>query len=326
MIFVNKLHVMRKFIYLLLFPLVSFSQTQLDSIAIFLKNKQFDKAEIQLTVYLEKHPKDLKAIELLGDTYGHQAKWDAAIENYKKLVVADKKNAEYHYKYGGAMGMKALTASKFTALGMIGDIEESFLTAAKLDPTHINVRWALAEYYMKLPGVFGGSKNMALKYAYQLEQLSKVDGYLAKGYIFEYDEEPELAEKYYKLAIKEGGSLWCYDKLTTFYEKQKQPEKALANLEVAKEKHKRNALEYQMGKITAEYNIELQKGVQCLQTYLKNYSPEDGVPKAWAHYRLSQIYSLKKNKAAALKYIDLALAESPEMKSFKQEKQRIMRL
>ncbi len=30
---------------------------------------------------------------------------------------------------------------------------------------------------------------MALKYAYQLDQLSKVDGYLAKGFIFESDDE-----------------------------------------------------------------------------------------------------------------------------------------
>jgi tetratricopeptide (TPR) repeat protein len=317
---------MRKFIYLLLFPLVSFSQTQLDSIDYFLNQKQYDKAEINLTAYLKKYPKDLKVIELLGDTYGHQKKWDGAIENYKILVDENQKSAEYHYKYGGAMGMKALAVSKITALGMIGDIEDSFLKAAQLDPKHVNARWALVEFYMKLPGILGGSKNKALKYAHQLEELSKVDGYLAKGYIYEYDEEPELAEKYYKLAISEGGSLWCYDKLTTFYEKQKQPEKALANLEVAKTKHARNALQYQMGKIAAEYNIEWQKGVQCLQTYLKNYSPEDGVPKAWAHYRLSQIYAHKKNKQAALKYIDLALAESPEMKSFKQEKLKILKL
>lgn len=317
---------MRKFIYLLLFPIVSFSQTPLDSIDYFFRQKQFEKAEIQLTAYLKKQPKSPKAIELLGDTYGHQEKWDEAIASYKQLVDANPKSAEYHYKYGGALGMKALAASKLTALGMVGDIEAAFLKAAELDPKHVNVRWALVEYYTKLPGILGGSINKSLKYAYQLEQLSKVDGYLAKGYIYEYDNEPEFAEKYYKLAINQGGSLWCYDKLTTFYEKQKQPEKALANLEVAKEKHKRNALDYQMGKIAAEYNIELQKGVQCLQTYLKNYSPEDGVPKAWAHYRLSQIYAHKKNKEAALKYIDLALAESPKTKSFKDEKLKILRL
>ncbi len=317
---------MRKIIYLLLFPLLSFGQSQLDRFEDYIKHKKFDVAEIKLTVYLEQHPEDFDALELLGDTYGHQKKWDEAIEIYKKLIKAIPKSAEYHYKYGGAMGMKALESSKITAIGMLDDIESTLQKAAKLDPDHKNVRWALVEYYMKVPGVLGGSKNMALKYAYQLEQLSKVDGYLAKGFIYEYDENPELAEKYYKLAIKESGSLWCYNKLTDFYEKQKQPEKALANLEIAKQKLQRNELQYKIGKLAAEYNIESQKGVQCLQTYLKNYSPKDGVPKAWAHYRLSQIYSHKKNKAAALKYIDLALAEAPGIKSFKQEKIKILKL
>ena len=317
---------MRKLIYLLLFPLVSFGQAELENVAYFLKHKQFEKAEIKLNVYLSKHTDNLKAKELLGDTYGHQKKWEEAIDVYKSLAEVDSKNAEYHYKYGGAMGMKALEVSKITAMGMLDAIESELHKAAKLDPNHKNVRWALVEYYMKIPGVLGGSKNMALKYAYQLEQLSKVDGYLAKGYIFESDDEPELAEKYYKLAINAGGTLWCYDKLTTFYEKQKKPEKALAIIEHAKEKHKHNALEYEMGKIAAEYNIELQKGVQCLQTYLKNYSTKDGVPKAWAHYRLSQIYAHKNNKQAALKYIDLALAESPKTKHFKDEKQKILKL
>jgi hypothetical protein len=41
-----------------------------------------------------------------------------------------------------------------------------------------------------------------LLFSNQLEVLSKVDGYLAKGYIHEYDNEPELAEKYYKKAVR----------------------------------------------------------------------------------------------------------------------------
>lgn len=324
--FINKLQIMRNIIFFMLFPLASFGQAPLERVENLIKYKKFEAAEIQLAVYLEKNPDNLKAIELLGDTYGHQKKWDEAIDNYKQLVVADSKNGAYHYKYGGAMGMKALSANRFTAIGMISAIESSLLKAVQLDPNHKNARWGLVEYYMKLPVILGGSKSKALKYAYQLEQLSKVDGYLAKGYIFEEDNDINLAEKYYKLAINESGSLWNYNKLTTFYEKQKQPEKALANIEVAKEKYKRNALDYEVGKIAAENNVELQKGVQSLQTYLKNYSNKDGVSKAWAHYRLSQIYALKKNKTAALKYIDLALAESPKTKSFADEKQRILKL
>jgi tetratricopeptide (TPR) repeat protein len=318
---------MRTVIYLfLVFPILTFGQKGLDSVDYFFKVKQFDKAEIKLSTYLKANPSDFKALEQYGDAFGHQKKWDDAIEVYKKLVEQHVDIANYHYKYGGVMGMKALSASKIEALGLIGDIEDAFLKAAELDPKHINTRWALVEYYMQLPGIFGGSMRKSLKYAEELHQLSVVDGFLAKGYIYEYDEDAEEAEKYYKLAIKEGGSLWCYDKLTEFYEKQKQPEKALNNLEEAKTKHKRNALHYQMGKISAQYNIDLHKGEECLNTYIENYLPSDGVPKAWAQYRLAQIYLHKKNKKKALKYIDLALTELPKTKYFKEEKEKIMRL
>ena len=60
---------------------------------------------------------------------------------------------------------------------------------------------------------------------------------LAKGYIFEYDKEPELAEKYYKLAVKVGGSVTCYNKLIAFYKKQNLPEKEFQVREELKQKH-----------------------------------------------------------------------------------------
>ena len=317
---------MLKNVLLLLFPLLSFGQTEFDSISYFFQEKQFEKAEIRLLIYVKNNPNDLKGMELLGDAYGHQKKWDESIAQYKKLIGIQYNSANYQYKYGGAMGMKALAVNKFEAIGLIGDIKDAFLKAAELDPKHVNARWALVELYMQLPGVFGGSKSKSLYYADELYKLSRVDGFLAKGYIYEYDEDAELAEKYYKLAINEGGSLWCYDKLTAFYEKQNQPQKAIINLEQAKTKHKRNALHYQMGKISAQYNVDLHKGEECLNTYIQNYSPADGVPKAWAHYRLAQIYLHKRNKAQALKYIDLAINELPKIKPFKDERERILKM
>lgn len=313
---------------LLLFvtPMCTFGQMELQQVEKFLMNKQLDKAEKTVVAYLNANPNDLKGIELLGDTYGQQLKWDEAISSYKKLVDTKSSNANYHYKYGGAMGMKALKVNKLKAVGMIGDIKEAFLKAVELDPNHIDARWALVELYMQLPGIIGGSVDKSLKYANELEKLSKVDGYLAKGYVYEYDNKPELAEKYYKMAIKEGGSMTGYEKLTTFYEKQKQPEKAIANIENNQKAHNRNALHYQIGKVAAEYNIELQKGERCLNMYIKNYSAKDGVPKAWANYRLAQINKHKGNKSEALKYINLALTELPEIKLFKEEKSSILLL
>ena len=316
---------MKKIILFLLLPALAFSQDKLSEITLLINQKAYKKAEVQSINYLKTHPNNLVAIELLGDALGYQKKWDSAAVQYKKLVDTKPEIANYQYKYGGVLGMKALQ-NKFKAIGLIGDIKEAFTKAAELDKTHIDARWALVELYMQLPGIFGGSKSKSLQYAQELENLSKVDGYLAKGYVYEYDDEPELAEKYYKMAIQEGGSLTCFNKLTHFYENEKQPKKAIENLEETHKKHHRNALHYQIGKVAAEYKIQLDKGEQCLQTYLKNYSAQDGVPKAWAHYRLAQIHAHQKNKEKALKHINIAIAQLPKIKPFLAQKSKILNL
>ncbi|WP_456439515.1 tetratricopeptide repeat protein [Psychroserpens sp.] len=314
-------------IFLFAVPLISFGQvSSLDDAKQFLLKKRYIQAEKTLERFLIESPSNIEGIELLGDAFGQQEKWDDAIVEYEKLVEMKPNVANYHYKYGGALGMKALNISKIRAVTFIGDIKIAFLKAAELDPKHIDTRWALVELYMQLPGIIGGSKSKSLKYADELEALSKVDGYLAKGYIYEYDDEPELAEGFYKKAIKIGGSLTCFDKLTNLYESQKQPKKAIANIEEAKSKHNRNALHYQIGKVAAEYNVELNKGEQCLQTYINNYSSADGVPKAWANYRLAQIHKHKGNTSEALKYIDLAITDLPKIKVFQEEKTHILKL
>jgi len=313
--------------FLFIVPLIGFGQaSSLDNVKQMFEEKRYFEAEQTVERYLVNTPNDIQGIELLGDAYGQQEKWDKAIDEYEKLVDLKPNVANYHYKYGGALGMKALSVSKIRAVTLIGDIKDAFLKAAELDPKHINTRWALVELYMQLPGIIGGSKSESLKYAEELEVLSTVDGYLAKGYIYEYDNEPELAEKFYKKAIKIGGSLTCFDKLTKLYESQNQPKKAIANIENAQVKHNRNALHYQIGKVAAEYNIELNKGEHCLEAYIKNYSAADGVPKAWANYRLAQIHKHKKNKSEAIKYINLAISDLPKIEVFHKEKTDILKL
>ncbi|MEM6516621.1 MAG: hypothetical protein AAF688_10600 [Bacteroidota bacterium] len=317
---------MKALFFFLLVCASSFGQDAIKKGRDYIENKDYSKAEKTLKTYLDSNKNDKTAIELLGDTYGFQKNWGDASDQYERLTEFEPNNANYHYKYGGALGMKALEMSKISAAMIVGDIKSSFLKAAELDPNHIETRWALVELYMQLPGIIGGSKKKSLKYANELQELSKVDGYLAKGYIYEYDKEPELAEKYYKMAIKEGGSYTCYDKLTKLYENENQPEKAISNLEETEKVHKRNAMHYQIGKVCAEYNIQLEKGENCLLTYIENYTAKDGVPKAWAYYRLAQIQRHKKNKERALKYIDLAISDLPNIDVFGEEKAEILEL
>lgn len=310
-------------IVLFFFPIITFGQSLIVEVEQLFQNKNYSDAEKIISSYLDDRPDDLEAIELLGDSFGFQKKWDDAISAYKRLADKDELNANYHYKYGGALGMKALSSNKLKALMLIDDIKEEFLMAADLDPGHIDVRWALVELYMQLPGIFGGSKKKSLRYAEELQDLSTVDGYLAKGYVYEYDNEPQKAEYYYRLAIETGGSITCFQKLTTFYENEKQPIKAIATIEEARDVHQRNAMHYQIGKVCAEYNVQLDKGVKCLNTFIQNHSVKDGVPIEWAYYRLAQIYKHKKDKVKAMESINLSLDINPDFKVAIEEKESI---
>lgn len=202
-------------------------------------NSDFEKAEqlfrqnklVEAKALFEKHlkanPNHTKSLEYLGDIAGKNKNWDEAIGYYKKIKIQYPLNADYHYKYGGALGMKAKEINKFKALNLLGDVEESFLTAAKLDPKHIDTRWALVVFFTELPGIVGGSETKAQKYADELMKLSKVDGFMAKGYIDEYFKRYTKAEINYKKAHEIGNSKTTFQKLYDLYKnKMKQSQKA----------------------------------------------------------------------------------------------------
>lgn len=181
------------------------------------KQEKYDQAKTLFESYLKSNPNHYKTVEFLGDIAGHQKKWDEAITQYKVLKNQFPKTANYWYKYGGALGMKAKSVNKFKALGMIDDVENAFLTAAKLDVKHIDSRWALVMLYIELPGIVGGSESKAMKYSNELMELSKVDGYLSKGYIDEYFNRYKKAETNYIKAHEIGNSKTTFQKLYNLY-------------------------------------------------------------------------------------------------------------
>lgn len=212
---------------LLLTTFCVFGQSKRQEGEQLLREMRFSEAK---TIFLElyaKNPEDLRVVECLGDIEGHSENWQAALVYYRKLRNAKPQEADYQYKYGGVLGMIAKGSNRLKALSMIGDIRAAFLEAARLDPKHIDARWALVELYLQLPGIVGGSEKKAIGYANQLSAISAVDGMLAKGRIAEYFERYQQAEQYYITAVNTGGSKNCYQKLADLYKnKLNKPEKA----------------------------------------------------------------------------------------------------
>lgn len=211
------------------------SQMDFDKAEKLYLSKNFEQSKVLFQNYLKDNPSSLKTLEYLGDIEGQNKSWDNAIYYYKKLKQLKPSEANYYYKYGGVLGMKAKESNKFKALGLISEVKSSFEKAISINPKHIEARLALVELYLQLPGIVGGSEKKALLYANEIAQISSVDGYLSKGHIAEYSGRFKEAEVQYKKAVEISKSKNAYRILANLYKnKMGQPEKAKSILEEIK--------------------------------------------------------------------------------------------
>jgi tetratricopeptide (TPR) repeat protein len=219
---------MNRLLFLLfLIPSMLWSQSNFEKAEQLLESGKTDQARVVFENIVKDNPSQVKAIERLGDIAGQNKNWDKAIVYYKKIKQLQPNNAEYHYKYGGALGMKAKTVNKFKALGMIDEIRSSFEKAVALDTKHKESRWALLMLYLELPGIIGGSETKAVAYSNELMRLSPLEGYLSKGYIDEYFGRNKKAEINYLKALEINNSKIAFQKLYNLYAyKLKNSEKA----------------------------------------------------------------------------------------------------
>jgi tetratricopeptide (TPR) repeat protein len=216
-----------RLVFFILIPFLSFSQSTFEKAEKLYKDEKYALAKPLLLEEMKENATNIKALEYLGDIEAKNKSWDKALGYFRTLKQLNPKEANYFYKYGGCLGMKAKESNKFKALSMIDEIKISFEKAIQVNPNHIEARWALIELYLQLPGIVGGSEKKAQRYAAQLLIISPVDGYLAKGHIAEYFDRYAEAERNYVTAIAVGGSKTTYQKLSNLYKnKMNQPLKA----------------------------------------------------------------------------------------------------
>ncbi|ALM21382.1 TPR repeat precursor [Nonlabens tegetincola] len=230
------------------------AQTDLLDAEALYKNKNYQEALVKYQNIYDKDSTQLIAIERLGDIAGHQKKYKKAMSYFEILVERDPKNANYHFKYGGAMAFYIKGISKFKAIKYLDDVKFHLHQAAILDKKHIESRHALSQMYCELPGIVGGSIKKAKFYADELLKISPVDGHLAFGFIYTYEEDYSKAEESYKKAIEVGGSPTTYLLLGQLYEKQELPLKALKIYKTGLDKTKSAQLQTALSQLNQKLN------------------------------------------------------------------------
>lgn len=297
-----KQKIMRPFFsLLLLFPFLTIAQnTSFDKGVALYDAERYQTAKPHFETHLKKYPSDLNTKEYLGDISAYASDWDTAANYYKQLLEEQPNNANYNFKYGGALGRKAQSINRFRAAMLISDIKAHLHKAAELDPTHKEVRWALVDLYIALPSIIGGSESTARKYANQLLKISELDGYLNLGNIAESFNKHQDAENYYKKALNLNGN--------------------------NKKIHKQNSINYHLGKVSGVYNLELNSGLDYLDAFIQKHTVKDGIQLEWAYLRKAQIYRHLSQKNQAEKWVNKALTANRDFKEAQEERRMIQRL
>ena len=272
-------------------------------------NTDFGVLESNYKLHIKNNPNNLLAYEALGDLYGAHGKWQRASELYKQLLIRDSENADYHFKYGGVLGMMAKEGSKFKAFSLINEVKKAFSKAENLDPNHWLVQWAQVEFYSQLPAVLGGSFEKAWTHAEHLEQLSQINGFFAKAYISDLQNNAKNSKIYSLKGLSLLSKSECYN--------------AEFDPELSCILHNNNLI-YHMGLAFELYTSSLEESINFFVKYIKDYTFKDRVGLDQAYLKLAKIYIKINQLELALQNIDEALKINPDFEKAKHEKKQIL--
>jgi len=136
-------------------------------------------AQAGLERYLDTHPRDGEAWELLGRAREGRWIFEPAAEAYEQAL-------RYQGESSGLLMRYVITRGRslniLSAIFQAARLRDMAARALELDPMDTEARAALAAYYAVLPGIVGGDRARAERLVEELVELSPADGYTLQGF------------------------------------------------------------------------------------------------------------------------------------------------
>ncbi len=179
------------------------AQTALDEAVALFEKRQYAQAAAQLAGVVAAEPGNARAHAYYGLALANsKGDLDGAVSHLEKAVVLEPTSSRYQVWLGSAYSSKAGAAGLFKAASLAGKARTAFEKAVALDPSSLEARQALLQYYLFAPGVAGGSVAKAREQATAIGALDAHRGRLAVARIAEYEKEWPAAEKAYRDALE----------------------------------------------------------------------------------------------------------------------------
>ncbi|MDA9139538.1 hypothetical protein N9N42_01680 [Flavobacteriaceae bacterium] len=227
----------------------------------------------------------------IADLAFYYKDWDTAIDFYEKVVLNAPKGDSY-FRLSVAAGRKSLEVSRFYSISYLGKTKSALLKALEFQPNNPLFLRTAIEIFYEIPYFLGGDKEFAKEKAALLYELDPVEGLMAKGYLNEKEENLVLAKFNYSKAIK----LILKEELEFVLNRE------------------RRDLAYELGRVTADFEINDELGITSLQFYLKNYNFIDNIALEWVYFNLAKISIKQKAMQKSKIYLEKALEIKPDFK------------
>lgn len=278
--------------------------------------QRYPEARAALEAALRQEPGDAAAAACLGRVFYEENELDRAATWLEKAVSLDPASATSQYWLGRAYGQQAIHASMLTRARLAGKIRRAFARAVELDPANLDARIGLLEFYLRAPGVMGGSLEKARSQAAGIRERDGLRGHRAWARIHEVEKHPDLAAEEYERAIREYPNRpepysWMeWDAIDA----HNWPAALRAMNRLLAARPDDAGPLFEIGKIAALSGADLDRGEASLRKYL-GHEPKGNEPStAMAHERLAQILERRGEKAPARDEYSAALRLDPSLR------------
>jgi Tfp pilus assembly protein PilF len=288
-------------------------------------NGQVDEAITRLDKQISASPNDAEAHNLLCRAYFSLGEWDRGISSCEKAVALAPGNSQFHLWLGRIYGEKADGTTFVTAAGLARKVRSEFEVAVRLNPSNVDARSDLAEFYLEAPGIIGGGRDKAEAQANSLAKIDPTMAHWVQARIAEKRKDYDAAEQEYRAAISTShGSASAWLNLGLFYKHRQQfdqMEQALRHVRSAP-LDRPDAL-VDAAEILVHTQRNLAEATRLLDTYLALNAKVEQAPAFKAHYLLGNAHEeLGQKKNAASEY-RLALSMAKEFRPAQQALQRV---
>jgi cytochrome c-type biogenesis protein CcmH/NrfG len=267
-----------------------------------------DDAIVTLQSRINAAPNDAESQNLLCRAYLSLTNWDASIAACQKAVSLESGNSQYHLWLGRAYGEKADRSSFFFATGLARKVRIEFETAVRIDPSNVEARADLADFYVQAPGILGGGTDKAATQARQLASLDPAEAHLVSAQIAEKDNDHAAAEQEFRAAIQaSGGKPGVWMDLAQFYRRTNRLDEMQAAIQQATSAPDNQNVLLAAAEILIRTQRNLSAAADLLRRYLANETVEDA-PAFRAHYLLGSVLEQQGDTRTAAQEYRSALA------------------